>query len=245
MPKLGEYFLNWDEDSDNQLLNIEREYRKPCKMHKNGSVKITYLVDWKRAEWEGAFKGLPKMDRSGYSKRLSHLRQIMRDPDGYLKKRKKINRASLEKYKEKHGHYRKRGNKRRKIFNSLPEEFKIAHGWQPKQFWTNDQRKILFEIVNDYHNGLESINWIALMQDKRILKLPEKYHQNLHALRKYYWSWKCLLNGGEEALERKRALARKYKKENSKKFYEDKSYRDNIVRDIVNVHLNSILPRVR
>jgi hypothetical protein len=241
MPKIGDCCLCWNEEFDNQLLNIERKYRRYCQTHKIGGKTITYQVDWKHAEWDGALKGLPLLPRIKYSKRLTYLRKLRKDYEGFLAKRREFNKESLARYEAKHGHKRKNVNKRREIFKTLPEEFKKRHGWKPRGCWNEKQRDLLFKIVADYQNT--SVDWISLMQDERVLKLPEKYHKDLHALRKYYWSLKCKNNGGEEWLERKRALARKYKEANKEVFYARQSDRRQIERDIVNIHLSTIMPR--
>lgn len=241
MPKVDNIVIRWDEESDNQLLNIERNYRKPCAMHKLGNKFVTYLVDWKRAESEGAFKGLPEMDRKGYIKRLIYLRQKIADSEGFLQKRNEHNRKRIKKYEQKHGHKIKNNSVRYKVFRSLPEEIKLQYGWKPKRIWNELQQNLLLEIVTDYKNI--SIDWINLMYDKRVLKLPEKYHNDLHALRKYYHSLIFKIRGGEELKAKKREIALKYKAKNYKRHMEQQLERNQIIRDTVNVYLYSKMPR--
>lgn len=147
MPKIvidgNTYFLRWTKEENEQILRIAKKYRKYSAPFKRGYRTTTHRVDWKRAEADGALKGLPDIPIKHYSQRLSTLRKRNANPKTFLKEKRE--------YQRKRGRVKsKNSNGRLAVWNKLTAPTKRKHGVDVKQVWREEQKKLLLEIVGDY-----------------------------------------------------------------------------------------------
>lgn len=103
--------------------------------------------------------------------------------------------------------------------------------------WTKSQIRTLKALCRRYVKN--EIDWVALMKDKRLKKLPKKYRNDLHHLRKYYWGVVRADRGSPEFIERHRSDALRWKRQNRERYRQNQTRRTNMIRDAVNEFLNN------
>ena len=103
--------------------------------------------------------------------------------------------------------------------------------------WRKCQIRTLIALCKKYVKN--EIDWQALMKDKRLKKLPKKYANDLHHLRKYYWGVARADRETPEFVERHRADALRWKRKNRSRYRENQTRRVNMIRNAVNEFLNN------
>jgi len=206
---------------------------KTAKKYKSKSRKI---VNWKRAEADGALKGIPIFfSRRDLSRRLSYITH------------NKYNKTYQKKHKQKsieynRTHVSKSILNREKIFRNLPLKVKLKFGYKPKRNpqWTPERIKLLKSLAKKHRRTKLSINWDSVMKDPKACLLP-KYTKS--HIRSYYWSLETRNRPDIQAKRRADALRYKYK--NLKKYHENQRKRQNFIRSIINNVLDKKLKEVR
>lgn len=233
------YVLQWPPEWDLRLLTIAIRFRKGCP-HCSRCKHYAFcrvggpFINWKRAEKEGFLQGIPKtISRKRLSQRVAALTRVLHDPV----KREKIRELNKTRPPFKSSSC---FEDRVKIFNkAVPDSIKEEAGYSPRTKWSEQQKRLLMHLTKKYRRGKISINWEMIMKDPLHKKLPNS--DDLNALRHYYW---CVAREKTpEQLERKRADALRYKKENYSKFRKNQDKRQIIVRNSVNEYLMSTLEK--
>jgi len=229
-------FIRWSKESDRRILSAGKLYGHWRIFHrKNGNYERVWIIDWKNALESGALKNLPNVALNKISKRHSHLKHLLNsDPIQIKKKKKQDNKKYAKKKKVKNTSF----DTRITIWKNLPESIRKNFGYKPRSIWTEKQKKLLLKIASKYKNKL-SIKWVLLMQDPRVLQLPAKYHNNLCALRKYYWCVARTDRKSRKFVRKHREDALRWKSENLERYYENQHRRINLIRKTVNTFLSN------
>jgi len=296
MPKITyknkDFYLRWPEGSDHQIFMVAKRYGSWELHHfkKTNEYRRIFIVDWKRAEKAGALKGLPNLTRLQIAKRYGELKRRYNDPDYLVKKAKQNKKYARKKWRKHESFFN-----RLRVWKEIPDEIKKKYGHNPRQVWTDEQKKLLLQIAKDYihtnvdwkkvikdpkvnelpvstiprlasyYHGLQErttnklswtkkqvqiltslgqkhtkseIDWPGLMKDRRLKKLPEKYANDLHHLRKYYWNVARKDRNSPEYIKRHREDALRWKRENIDRYYENQYRRTKMINNAVNEFLN-------
>jgi len=205
------YNLQWPKQFDLIVKRVAKEYK---------SAKG--YVQWKKADEEGALKGLPKhLTYRDLSHRYTFLK--FRRTQKYRDRIFNQTKAQQEKKYE-------NSKSKLEIFRNAPENIKKKRGWKAKEIWSIEQKKILEKLAKKYRKSKITVDWGRLVNDPQIEKLP---YQNRFKLMKYYGQ--CIKReSNEKLLEKKREDALRYKKEHYKAYRESQRKRNKIVKKTVN-----------
>jgi len=216
------YQVRWPKKFDVIILKVSLEYRQP-----NG------YVQWKKADADGALKGLPKyLTYRDLSHRFTFLQ--FRETKEYEKKKIEYNEKNKGKFN---------GSPITKIKNALfkeilPEDLKKKHGWKPRTIWNDEQKQLLLNLVKIYRKSKLVINWETLVYDKRVNRLP---YQDRFKLMKYYGQI-LKRKMTKKQINKKREDSLRYKYENYDEYLKGQSRRYSTVKNSVNEFLISQLP---
>lgn len=231
------FLMHWPPESDHTIMVIAIRFGRSVVWHyKDGRRVRRWVVNWKLARESGALKGLPAVSNREIAKRYGYLKVYYRDPDAYLEKKRISNRKFSKKVRL--NYY----ERREAVWKNLQENVRRSYGIPPRNIWNNKQRKLLIKIIESHRKSSVTIDWVGVMSDKRVKKLPEKYHGNLYALRKYYWT---MINRDDpEYIKKHRQDALKYKKENYQKYRMHQRFRCEAVSRAVNDILNDKIGKI-
>jgi len=115
---------------------------------------------------------------------------------------------------------------------------KLAHYYQhlqntnhPTHTWTKQQINILMKLSKKYTK--DEIDWSSLMDDDRLKQLPEKYNNDLHHLRKYYWNVVRKDRNSPEYIKKRREDALRWKNENKDQYRRNQQRRTKMIKRVV------------
>lgn len=220
MPKVivdGKTFLlKWPAEMDEQILFVSQRY---IKIREGKPV-----VDWETAMACGEFDDFPKKDIRLISGRYYTLKLRRDQPKLYKKRLKEKNKkARMGSHNGSSADWRK---KIHDIWNSMPLEDKLKHGYKPRNVWSKAQKKTLSKLVEKYRQKNGRTNWGKLIEDKKASGFPEKYQTDYNKLRYYYWS----IVSGERLYEKKKLYNKRYVEKNRKKCRGYLSKREKMIR---------------
>lgn len=123
---------------------------------------------------------------------------------------------------------------------------KLTHYYQhlqntnhPTHIWTKQQISILMKLSKKYTK--DEIDWPSLMNDDRLKQLPEKYWNDLHHLRKYYWSLVRKDRSSSEFIKKRREDALRWKKDNIDRYRKNQKKRTKMIKRVVTDYLTKQL----
>jgi len=162
-----QYILRWDEASYQILKKIASDYFVPCKAHKLSGKIVTGQIKWKKAEADGALRGLPYIPLKDISHRYSDLKRKYENPEEYREKKRGSNKNRPNKKK---GAISR--NNQLKIWKDIPEDIKEQLGYKPRKIWTEKQQEILKNLGKKYSSDI--ISHKDIQKDPRFDKFPYK-----------------------------------------------------------------------
>jgi len=236
MPLIGNFRLRWSPEQDQQLLLIGRKYRR-CKIYTDDSGKPyrKWLVDWDAAYEAGALRGLPLMPFCALSKRHGIVREKAKDPVAYNKKKLKINQKWYKRVPKsiRNGYYKKSVSNRLAVFNSIKHKI----GYKSKIVWNKEQQDLLLKLTKKHRKSEITIDWVSLIKDPAVKRLPATHNNSIYKLRKYYWRLVQLQN--PKFVKKHRRDALRWKQQNKGRYHSNQRRRYAKIRQAVNDYLHT------